>query len=198
MTLIELLIATSLLAIVMIGAVAVEYAIRSSRSDVRRKANINSQVTTALYSLTNDAIQAIGSIADPGIIYNEGAGDVFQTLCFRTTYDIDDPSNNRWTCYSMDVNSVNADHILYRCDDLTDPLTPGTEGCNFPDDLPRKALLTSVSDDFFYVINDSDGNLDYIEFRLETRHDPASAEHVIKNPNTVVTSRVSPPGMTRK
>jgi len=194
MTLLELLIASSLIAVVLLGAIAVDYAVRSSRKDIRRKTNVSSQIAIAMYHLTRDALETIGDVSDRGIVYDEFSDII--NICLRTKYDIEQPSNNRWTCYSMDVNSVNADHILYRCDDLTNFLLVGV-GCN-PDDPKTKALLTSSSDDFFDIIFDSEGQIDYIEFHLKTRDDPLSEAHVINNPETALISRISPLGVSRR
>jgi len=205
LTLIELIIATALVGIVMIGAVAVDYAIRSARYDIGRKTSVSAQIATTMYSLTSDAMEAIGDVSDPGITYDDWGR--IKNICFRTIYVIDDHSNDRWTCYSMPRGPApGPEEVISRCANLVTHLAenptqnPGFagEGCAEAGAPIIHDLMISSKDDFYDVVLDAEGSIDYIEFNLQTRDDPNIAQHVIKNPESNLISRISPMGESRR
>lgn len=217
MTLTELLIASILVGIVMIGAVSVDYAIRRSQQNIAYS-NYNAiSLHTAMLRLTRDASKITGYHDD----YNDANGsesgctldnsDPIQNVCFRQNFNgnpNDDIAEDKWVCYAY-----GADFKLYRCAGipdgdghlgLTSPL--GTdETCQsyantnpeFIIELRHRLYYNFLAKKTTLSVGGGRYLLKHIDFELETCGDPSASEDPIKNPCYFLDARVSPLGVSR-
>ena len=204
-TLTELLIASIIVGIVMLGAVSIDYAVRRSQTNIIDASRIAMNLQAAMLQMTNDAMLTTGDASDQGIRFDDsgtGATDI-QNICFR--YDADNNpnsyTNDQWFCYSQGGRGQNNE--IFRCTSLSDtsvgltnPLTTN-EACT--DTATRKgtSLFVANQKGFFVVDNDVGGGIAYIELNLETCADPSAAENFITNPCYKLSSRVNPPALSR-
>ncbi len=188
MSLTELIIASALVGIVMIGAISIDYALRTSRQNLSISGDLSNRLAAAMLSLTRDGMQTSGSGDNPGIVYDD-AGNV-RNICFR--HDVSDPglfTDDLWNCYSHD-----ATNLLYRCENLNAALAADGE-C--PD--PRRQLITLTSNNFFDVTTTLAEGLTRVEsvkFLLTTRQNPAAAAQPLSNPEYSLESVIHPHGQS--
>lgn len=206
LTLIELLVSTALIAIVMLGSMSVDYAIRSAQQNASRTSALYSETSAALMSIVNDGLMAVGNPAFPGIDYDE-TDAVDQHICFR--HDVDnDPANfanDRWVCYTSEAGVIGIRNIwhIWRCDQLINPVqscpTAGTGRIIIQEFIRNGYLGGGASDNnhFFQVILNASNQLERIDVFLTSRVDTTQNAHPINNPEFTVNSSVNPPGISR-
>ncbi len=200
MTLVELLVASILIGIVMIGAFSFSQAIKQIHQSTDRSTIPAARVAAALAQIIQDASFVFGdgffdAAGDNyGIFHNE-TGDA-RTLCFRHDTDAGgnplvtpgDYSDDIWVCYEHD-----GDGKVRRC---TTTDLAAFSGC--PNSRPIIALPTEPAPPpEFYAINQTGGNLDSIDITLATRIDPAMSVDPMSNPEFSLTTTVNPWGQGR-
>ena len=174
MTLTELIMAAILVGVVAVGALSVDYALRSARNNVHSDSMLTSSTTNVMERIRRDAAAASGSSADPGVLTNA------TYLCLRIdNRDFNNAADDLWACYSQ--NGTN----LYRC--LFDSFAPGA--CAVDND---NLIGTAVAGGFTYTFVMSATDL-YLDVTLINRFpNPGSAANPITNPEYRLDSRVYP------
>jgi prepilin-type N-terminal cleavage/methylation domain-containing protein len=194
MTLTELLVASILISIVMIGAVSIDYAIRRSRNSISSSTLMATQISAAMKQITRDAGLAVGDITNPGIVFDNTLDDI--NICFR----IDSPgtpgnyTDDTWTCYSQgDSSPGHTEKQIYRCAEIVNGNELGAnQFCSSA--VSETFVLETRALGFFNIPTMPD-----IEFTLRrcADNDSAVTEHPINNPCYELESQISPPGISR-
>jgi type II secretory pathway pseudopilin PulG len=178
MTLTELIIASVLMGIMMVGLVSVDLAVRNSRATATADTAVAIQTQAAMLRITNDAMKAVGNSSNPGV--SSAAG----FLCFRHDTD-NDPntfSGDTWVCYDKDENDID------RCT----PSVP--EHCTLSSTGYESVLLGKTSDFTYNFFLDSTTKKLYVDISMTNRFDTTVAAHPITNPDYTISTHVSPPG----
>ena len=199
-TLTELLVASILIGIVMIGVVSFSVSIQQLQNSANRSTLLSMRTMTAMNRLTRDAYLAVGDETDRGIFIRDI--NPFKSICFR--HDTNDPSSygdDTYHCYLFETNNNN--RRFSACPvkpDLTN--VPPNNAAQCDGVVARNILLTmdpTFGDVFFQIHEDATNRLESIEFTLQSIFDPdpALTAHPITNPTYSITTRVSPPGISR-
>jgi Tfp pilus assembly protein PilE len=209
LSLVELLITTSIVGMIMVGMVSIDYALRTSERQQSRTALVSLRTTAEMFDITTEAAQAFGDVATRCI---QRAGnmtvDTTNYICIykdsngNATYDAPvDPVNDRWVCYSRQSTD------LHKC---TFRAVDGPSNCANVARLSDRILGTVTSD--VYANGDapvtpldisSRTTLDlYFQITLKNRYDPTDpsaagaayintiAQEYLTNPKVKMTSRV--------
>jgi type II secretory pathway pseudopilin PulG len=198
MTLTELIVASAIVGIVMLGVISIDYAVRSSKKNISETSLMVMQTSAAMHQITRDAMRVVGdhsSDANRGISW-DAVGDI-QNICFRYDADNDpnDYTNDLWTCFSLDARSWAAHrNTLYRCTDRGTALAADIT-CEIAGD-PQIQILPWAQTNFF-TVNQTGSLIDSIGIDLLTRVRPTAAANVITNPEYRLQSIISPPGLSR-
>lgn len=205
-TLTELLVGTMLIGIVMVGIAAFSNAIKQIHGSTDKSTILAMRTAFALKQMSADAFLAVGSnllsdsglsdcLPNCGLVYKDTGAQ--RSICFRQDADNDPTSytNDIWICYYD--NGTN--NIIDRC--------VGTPVANVPPSSFAQcsaalAVVTPynyqlIQNDFFEVVKDAGGRLEYVEIFLTTRSDIGAPVHPMDNPEYTLTTRVSPPGLSR-
>lgn len=107
MTLTELLVATALIGIVLIGVISVEYAVRSAEQTTSASTLVAMKAGTVLLDISKNGSLATGNETDPGVHDLTGA---FHELCFRQDRNSPQTPNvntdDTWKCYIHDNGNI--------------------------------------------------------------------------------------------
>lgn len=200
LTLTELLVASVLVGIVMLGAISVDFAIRNTKLGSSRVEVLSKEVGATILNITRDAMLTAGDNSMDLLnanswqatgIYTYDVGDNFKSICFRQDINstpenyADDP----WACYSH-----GNDLDIYRCSVAANPAFAGWQNCNNPS---GRKLVHVTQTDFFDVVPDADNHIQSIDISLTARSDPNSAVNPVMNPQYSLESSISPPGLSR-
>ena len=193
-TLTELIVASIMIGIVMVGVASFATTIQRLQSSTSKSVIIAMKVKAAMARMSDDAYAKIGEYFDPGYqIRSPGGND--RSICFRHDVAItpEDYTDDEWTCYYRDDQNV-----LFLCG--PDPtVTPDNDGqCDGTG--TRKELIGMIQNDFFDIVEIADvpnNRLEYIDLHIFARFDPAIGPHPISNPEYSVTTKISPPGQSR-
>lgn len=190
LTFTELLVASILIGIVMIGIASFSFVVKQIQGATNRSALLSMRLGGAINYIRRDALLAVGDPSSPGIdTYSAGAD---RSICFR--HDTNNPASyadDTWVCYYYGPPA----NVLKRCDNpiIRPPTTNGQ--CDAAPDVRQFIFLSNI--DFFSIVNDGNGRLDYIEITLTSRYDSGNPAHPVNNPEHTLTTRVSPPGHGR-
>ncbi len=197
LTLTELIVATAVLGIAMLGVFAVDYAIRSTRANSATSSQLSMQAAAVLMEITNALNHMTGKRWD-GSAGNQTNQEGFfggnstcfghncVTVCAR--YDADNDPNtftgDRWKCFQQDELSK----ILYRCDlaDLT-ALPCAQNNTNY--------LVTLPSSGFYSTYRDADGRLEHVKIIIGVGS--ALGGNPLTNPNYAIDADVYPPALSQ-
>ena len=191
MTLTELLVASILISLIMIGAVSVDYAVRRSRKTISSSTRIATQLSAAMKQITGDAGLAVGDIVSPGIVFDDTLDDI--NICFRidTPETPADYSDDTWTCYSQgDSGSGHTEQQIYRCTGLGAALG-ANQFCSSAAG-GETFVLETMAIGFFDIPTMPDTKI-----TLKRCANNAVAEHPINNPCYELESQISPPGISQ-
>jgi hypothetical protein len=195
----ELLVASALVGIVMLGIVSFSVAIRQMQGSTSKTVLLSMRVKATLAQMADDAMLAVGDQTNRGVTTDTSGDD--RSICFRK--DGGDPalySDDKWARYYKDGSDK-----LYRCVECTEPLGAScrvpVNSLNDCGNTPGRKYLLDLNDstftNFFNVQNDASGRLDYIELILNGVYDRSKTIHPVDNPEFLVTTRISPPGHSR-
>ena len=205
LTLTELLIASIVVGIVMVGVAAYSTSIKNVQDTTIKAARVNLQLSSALKMMKNDLSLATGNITDYGIQYDANApgGTV---ICARQDDDSTpaDFTDDMWICW---FKGNGAGNPLRRCVDVPQgnvtastavPTTTFTNGdCNQANRGIRDFFPLAASSLPGGLHFDADplgtGLLEYIEAELVLRADIGSAAHPLRNPEHTVSTKVNLP-----
>jgi Tfp pilus assembly protein PilE len=202
MTFTELLIASILIGIVMIGALSFSQAVKQIHRSTDRSTIPAARVAAAMARIQRDGALMSGDSyytpAQPpdigsGLFIYEDAGTNAYGICFRQDAD-DDPSvftNDQWACYSH-----NGDRKIWRC--IVDEADIGSfAGCAAGGVFAKPIIhLSTGSEDFYDVVDHVENGrtiLDRIDVTLTTKIDPDDASNdPVANPGYTLTSSINP------
>ena len=198
-TLTELLVASAMIGILMIGTASFSLAIQRLQSSTSRSTILTMKMNAAMAEISQDAMLVVGNAADRGVYAWTNNNDT-NSICFRqdlpgTPWDYtDDP----WICYYHDDS-----FDIYRCPGTTHSFPPAcTKSSQCCAGVPKSnqthllSIARSVSE-YAEVINDINGRFEYIKLTLTARFDKNKPIHPITNPQHTLTTKISPPGHSR-
>ena len=182
LSLIELIIASVMVGICLLGILGVDFAIRGSRQSAASDARLAMQTWATVTHITSNAKQAVGNATDMGI----KADELNNYLCVRHN-QTQDPSNDIWVCYSKFANQI---HTCERA---------AVGPCNVSDEsigtyATKDACVTDCDLFTYNIVADSINQRLYLELSLTNRPDPTAPSDPTHNPDYTVQTRVSPDG----
>ncbi|MDP2654541.1 MAG: hypothetical protein Q8Q08_11015 [Candidatus Omnitrophota bacterium] len=188
MTLTELIVATILVGIVMVGTVSVDYAIRRTRQSTSFS-GINSLETSAtLLHISRNIALAVGDQQNSGIFDLAGGGS--DGFCIRQ--DIlttpGDYTDDEWKCYTR---------IAQRIHFCTKTAVQGPLACVGTDETVGFTVYDSGTgtDMFTYSITNNPATRDfYVDVTITSRTNPLAPSDPLKNPQYQVSTRIAPMG----
>lgn len=190
MSLTELLVATILIGIVMVGVASFSSVVKQLQSTTDRSTILHLKTSAAMSFIRKDALLATGDPSSPGIEpYNNGT---VRSICFRQ--DVNDPTSyaeDIWVCYGYGGTMDK----LKRCYDVPPANVPvqNEADCNAAAETGGYVDYHLSDPDFFTVVNDADGRLQYIQITLAAVYDETAPAHPVTNPEYVLTAQISPP-----
>lgn len=193
-TLTELLVASILIGIVMIGVASFSVSIQQLQTATNRSSLIAMRATAAMNRMAKDAYTAVGDEADRGV---ETRGT--QSVCFRQDDD-NDPSSytgDIWVCYFASPPGPGG--TLYLCGwdawRRSGNRPPNNYNrCNRPNGSAIE-LVELENRNIAIIVDPPGGGLfTYVEITIPAIFDRTLIYHPIENPRFTVTTRVSPPG----
>jgi len=183
LTLTELLIATIILGIVMLGIAAVDFSFRQSQKGTSQNALVAMRTSAIMLHITKNAELATGNRSTPGATsgINIPSAD---TLWIRLENPAQTPGNyldDVWVRYSYNTTNYN----LYFCSGNPD----GVMVCpDFSETLGTLAGFSASTG-----IDDSLGvQTFYVEITLTNRINPALGPNIFDNPEYILKARVNP------
>lgn len=182
LSLTELIVASVLIGIIMIGVISFTLSIKQIQRTTSRSTVPSVRLSSVMFEIAQDGALATGDATDTGITWDDVGPD--RVLCFRQDTDDtpDNYANDVLVCYLIDGNNI-------ICKKVTD--NTGAILSAFPN------LITITQNDFFDVITDVDGKIKYIEVFLTTSNDPSAGPHPIDNPEFTLETRISPMSLGR-
>ncbi len=217
LSLTELLVATVLIGIIMLGIVSFSFTIKQVQDSTRKSVILSSKLATAMGYLRKDAYNAIGYFSGlntpnddwtSGVMYPLASSN---SICFsrdryKTPNNYDDDA---WRCYHAHVSSVSPkDYILWRCPEQARVPNPTSAQGQCADGIPN--MLTPLhgaealayihgpeSLPFYTIHRQANGKLQYIDFKLKSRASNRDTAHPITNPEYELNTRVNPPQSAR-
>lgn len=193
MTLTELIVATTVIGIVMLGVFAVDYAIRSTRSNAAKNNLVSLQAASALLEITQAVKNTTGQRWD-GVsqqplqegLFASAASPI--TLCTRYDFD-NEPSTftgDRWKCFQQ-----TATNEIYRCAVNSYLNLPcGTTTTNL---LIKKPTATP----FYIISRDATGSLNHVTITIDSRANPDQPENKMTNPQFILSADIYPPALSQ-
>lgn len=175
MTLMELIVASALMGIMMIGLVSVDLAVRNSRESSSADALVAMQTQAAMLRINNDAVKAVGNAPSPGVSTTSGA------LCVRQDTD-NDPNTfigDTWVCYWRDSVTYN----IHRCTAASPQVCAGSD--------PQ--IGQAINFAYTFTLDSASKEI-FIDFSITNRFKPTLAAHPVTNPDYTISTHVSPPG----
>lgn len=199
MTLTELLVASTMIGILMVGTVSFSFAINRLQKSTSRSTKLAMKMKVAMAEISQDAMLAVGNAADRGVYAWTNNKDA-NSICFRQ--DIPDTpwnyTDDVWVCYFH-----NDSFDIQRCSGTTHSFPPACtmrSQCCADVPLSKQTQLLSIAasvSEYAEIVNDINGRFEYIKLNLTSRYDKNSPIHPITNPQYTLTTRVSPLGHSR-
>lgn len=199
LTLTELLVASIMIGIVILGVVSFNFTVGSIERTTNRSTIIKTRAASAMLQMKRDVQLAVGDVRNPGIIsFEPNAND--RAICFR--HDGGDPStygDDVWACYYHGGSNG-----LWLCPDKAAQPTDYTEAsCASSAALPFHFKLTDG--EFYEILSTTDSenldHIDYVKIMLNTAYDPSTFVSCdtdpLKNPCYSLTTQISPVGHGR-
>lgn len=216
LTLTELLIASIIIGIVMLGVVSFSYTVTKMEGNTGKATQVKVRAATYMLQIKQDLTVATGDPSNPGIYVHtqfDGTNPHASSVCVR--HDIDNPisyADDQWICYHHG-SSFGVSRFVwdpgFAPPFLDDPPGPGPChgndcGYNQPNATEYFHFMT-LSDNpppenhFVRVVDDTGdpydgvGNVVNFEINIEVRFDPDSAPDPIDNPEYKLSTNVLPP-----
>ena len=194
MSLTELIVASILIGIVMIGVISFTSSMKSVQGSASNSTIPSVKLASVMFEISKDASLVTGDQTDPGI--DEDDTGPVQHLCFRQDNDgagtanvtPDDYTDDAWVCYLMDATNT-----LHKCIDASfSNCVDGSTPPQFPD------LITLTQNYFFDIIDaGASARIEHIHIELTTRNVPTDAVHPINNPEFTLETNISPLSLGR-
>ncbi|GEM_PF-2226929 len=204
LSLAELLITTTIVGVIMMGMVSVDYALRTNEQQQTRAALVSLRTSATLTDMTVNARQAYGDVATRCIQIANIAADNTNYICIYRDIDAAGVPNNtpsvyaddRWVCYTRRGTNM---HKCMRT------VAAGPNAC------PAATPIGTVTTDVYAapdtpVVTSNAATLDFnFQLTLKNRYDPTVAgatyaailpQEYLTNPKVKMTTSVSPQGCT--
>ncbi len=198
LTLLELVVASTLIGIVMVGVSGFGYAVNRMQDISSKSSLIAMDATASLSMMRKDALLAVGDPTNSGIRTIVEPPDKY-TICFR--HDTNDPTSyadDTWVCYRH--GSSNG---LWRCTDVDEAEVPATD-CPWGGSTISPFYLELKESALFNVPGGcgtcapgTTNSIDYVEMAISVAPDNAEACHPITNPCVTIDMQINPPGHTK-
>jgi len=201
LSLVELLVTTTIVGMIMLGIVSVDYALRTNEQEQTRAALVSLRTSAMMFDITSTASEAVGDLNDYCIqVFGTGANgladDNTNAICiFRDKNATSTLDDGEWTCYTRQGTD------LHKCTfDLSDIAPCSAGGWN--SDRVIGTVPTDVFDDTDTMVVNNRATLSfYFQITLKNRYDPtatdygdAVAQEYMTNPKIRLTSQVTPAG----
>jgi len=187
LTLTELVIATILMAIIMLGVLSTDYAVRNMDKTTQKGTLTAMQVATAVLRISKDLEQAVGDATNHGILTSSAGGSY--AVCSR--HDNNDPNkytDDGWDCYIVATGDTALYHCLPTNTTLTKIQANESVSCILDSQGPIHKIIDLSKRDFFNI----DPNLNNIEITIQSRPDVTAPADALDNPQYEMTMRVTP------
>ena len=189
LTLTELIVASILVGIVMVGIAGFSLSLVGIENTTNRTTLLVMQTSAAMSHITASASQAIGWIGNQGIA-PAGANGVYRS--FRLDKDVNQNDNNTPGNYADDhwyiyTTIFGANGLFFCRQNAGEGPNPATGGgtCTAGDAIQLLANLESWEHQLVPTQA-------YVEIKLTTRFNPAQAAEPIDNPEHTFETRISP------
>lgn len=192
LSLTELLVATVLMGIVMMGVISINYAMRRMEGTTSKSTVLAIQTAAAMNHITKNGLLAVGFESDPGIVLQLTTPPAVSYLSFRQ--DINGTpgnfSDDLWVIYT-DGGQANE---LYTCtqDAGTGPI-PNTGSGGRCETTGNLVLLNNVSAINYQLVRDATTHSTYVDIDIQTQADVTQPADPIRNPTYELTVQISPP-----
>lgn len=196
MTLTELLVASVMIGIVMVGVASFSLAIKNLQRSTDKTVIVALKTKAVMARLTQDAVLAVGDEQDRGVVTRATGQN--NSVCFRQDLlnTPDDYTGDTWVCYYRGNTRV-----LHRCVNPSFSIPPGcaslAQCCNGATLDETLITLADSSGPIGTIVENAAGNLEYIDLILTVRHIYNQPEHPIDNPEYTLSTQVSPQAHSR-
>ncbi|MBN1869625.1 MAG: prepilin-type N-terminal cleavage/methylation domain-containing protein [Candidatus Omnitrophica bacterium] len=181
LTLAELLVASILISIVMIGVASFSASMQQFQNSTNRTTILAMRTMSVMNQIERDGYLAIGDETNPGVVIGGTANK--ESICFRHDADGDPMTyDNNWVCYYGRANRE-----LWLCGD--NPTVP-VDGWNDCQQGNGERVLVDL---FSKDIVTGPGPLG-VTVTLKTIFDRAQGFHPLKNPRYDLETMIMPPG----
>lgn len=189
LTLTELIVASILISIVLVGVAAFSISLKQMEQTTSEASLLNMQASSALSHIKNNAFIAIGYQGDPGINWDTAATPPY----FSFRHDVSNTpiqyDDDEWTIYT----DGSIPNTLYVCtQDAAEGPVPDISGaCEPPDGTqPDNLVLLNNITAIDFTLETAGQFYFYVE--ITTRSDPSKVEDPLRNPEVTVYERISP------
>ena len=197
-TLTELLVASVMIAIVMIGVASFSLAIKNLHQSTSKSVLVALRSNSIMARIVKDASLAVGHESDRGVLDFNGGGGT--SICFR--HDLpetpDDYTDDSWICY---FQASNPTAPLESCGIVPPARVPVQNNGDCNAGSLRQALLDLESGGpiFASVVENSGSRFMYIDITLVSLFDvsPTNPFDPINNPRYTANTQISPIGHSR-
>jgi Tfp pilus assembly protein PilW len=200
LSLAELLVASILVGIVMLGVIGFNFAITTMQNTSSGASVSAVRAAGAMALLRRDIEKAIGDPDNPGILPRAIVDDFMLAIRQEnaSTPTPGDYTDDQWVCWHHGVSST-----LRRC--VNPPVFLAGRPNPDPDFSVRDCMtgggtmaqycteITTLSEaDYYNVVRNGDGQIEYVELSVSVRPDKDSSADPLNNPETTLTTRVNP------
>ena len=198
LSLVELLVTTSIVGMIMVGMVSIDYALRSNERQQTRTSLVSLRTSAEMFDITSAASQAIGDVATQCIqMAADMTADNTNFICIYQSPTPTGTADDKWTCYTRESTD------LHKC---TFVAANGPNSCTSGLKATDKVIGTVTTDVFNapdtpVVFNDRTNRSLYFSITLKNRYDPTLgtyaatlAQEYLTNPKTKISSQVTPLG----
>jgi Tfp pilus assembly protein FimT len=205
LTLVELLITTSIVGMIMLGMVSIDYALRSNDQQQSRTSLVSLRTSAMMFDITSEASQAFGDVATRCIQLGNLSNNNTNYICIyqdangNANYNAaGDAAGDQWVCYTHRATN------MYKC---TFTANNGPNNCG-----PGDQLIGTVTSDVYDapdtpVVSNNRASLAInFQITLKNRYDPTDpnannaeyrdtiAQEYQVNPKLLLTTQVTPTG----
>jgi prepilin-type N-terminal cleavage/methylation domain-containing protein len=214
-TLTELLVASVMIGIVMIGVASYSGSITRLQGSTNRSTIVAMRTKAVMARIVEDAYSAVGDNEncgkdDDGVPeWNLNCGwgirgfelGPRKSICFRHDVNVtpENYSDDAWTCYLK--APTGGPSRLFLCGGP--PTLPANVpvknngDCNANGGSEELLTFDPAENNFYQVVENAAGQLEYVEITISNIYNRIPAEHPMTNPTYSITTRVSPPGHSR-
>ena len=174
-TLTELIVASAVIGIIMVGVVSVDYAIKKSKQSISAQTILTMQTGGVMLDISKNIALATGDRNDIGVVDNPN-------VCARQDQNAlqtpDDYTDDTWVCYDLSGTTLSKCNLGL----------PGGCPIGTSEVVGNNVTSIIVTPQFIAGLRFS------VDIQVTCVYDPAEPINPITNPEYILTSCVSPPG----